>query len=282
MRRLVAILAASVLILSLAGPALATSGSARAHGVHYYVSLGDSLAAGQQPIGDPDNMYRTSQGYADQLYRMARLRDPQLRHLKLGCPGETTTTMMVGGICPYPHGSQLAEAMAFIAAHPTSISFITIDIGWNDFECQDKVECIGPGVALIVANLPTILGTLRAVAPTVPIVGMNLYDPFLAFWLAGDQATAQLSVPAITGINDGVEQIYATFGMPVADVEGAFSTTRFSPLVWFPGLGRVPLNVAKICAYTWVCTPPPLGPDNHATTLGYFVMARAFAAKLHL
>ena len=282
MRRLVAILAASVLILSLAGPALATSGSARAHGVHYYVSLGDSLAAGQQPIGDPDNMYRTSQGYADQLYRMARLRDPQLRHLKLGCPGETTTTMMVGGICPYPHGSQLAEAMAFIAAHPTSISFITIDIGWNDFECQDKVECIGPGVALIVANLPTILGTLRAVAPRVPIVGMNLYDPFLAFWLAGEPGDG----PAL-GPGDHRDQRRRRADL--RDVRHAGGRRRgrllddlVSPLVWFPGLGRVPLNVAKICAYTWVCTPPPLGPDNHATTLGYFVMARAFAAKLHL
>ena len=50
------------------------------------------------------------------------------------------------------------------------------------------------GLALIVANLPTILGTLRTVAPRVPIVGMNLYDPFLAFWLAGDEASAQLSV----------------------------------------------------------------------------------------
>jgi lysophospholipase L1-like esterase len=282
MRRFVAILAASVLILSLAGPALATSGSAGGHGAHYYVSLGDSLAAGQQPIGDPDNMYRTNQGYADQLYRMARAHDRQLRHVKLGCPGETTATMMSGGICPYRHGSQLAEAMAFIAAHPTSISFITIDIGWNDFPCQDSVGCVPPGVALIQKNLPTILGTLRGAAPTVPIVGMNLYDPFLAFWLKGDPATAQLSVAAITGINDGVEQIYAAFGMPVADVEGAFSTTKFSPLVWFPGLGKVPLNVAKMCLFTWICASPPLGPDNHATTLGYFVMARAFAAKLHL
>lgn len=282
MRRLVAILAATILTLGLAGPALGTSGSAGGHAIHYYLSLGDSLAAGQQPIGDPDNMHRTSQGYADQLYRMARMHDPNLRHLKLGCPGETTTTMMVGGICPYGHGSQLAEAMAFIAAHPTTITFITIDIGWNDFPCQDSVACVEPGVALIVENLPKILTALRTAAPTVPIAGMSLYDPFLASWLAGDQATAQLSVAAITGINDGVEQIYAHFGMPVADVEGAFWTTKFSPLVWFPGFGRIPLNVATICAYTWVCAQPPLGPDNHATTLGYFVMARAFARALHL
>ena len=110
MRRLVAILAASVLTLALAGPAL---GGSRAPAT-YYLSLGDSLAAGQQPTGD------WSRGYADQLYQWEKLRHPTLRHEKLGCAGgETTTTFRFGGICTYPHGSQLAEAMAFLAAHPT-------------------------------------------------------------------------------------------------------------------------------------------------------------------
>ena len=282
MRRLVAIFAAAILTLGLAGPALATSGSAGGHAIHYYLSLGDSLAAGQQPIGDPDNMHRTSQGYADQLYRMARMHDPNLRHLKLGCPGETTTTMMVGGICPYGHGSQLAEAMAFIAAHPTTITFITIDIGWNDFPCQDRVACVEPGVALIVENLPKILDRAADRRADRADRGDEPVRPVPRLLARRRPATARLSVAAIMGINDGVEQIYAHFGMPVADVEGAFWTTRFSPLVWFPGFGRIPLNVATICAYTWVCTQPPLGPDNHATTLGYFVMARAFARALHL
>jgi lysophospholipase L1-like esterase len=273
MRRFVAILAASVLTLSLAGPAL---GGSRAPAT-YYLSLGDSLAAGQQPTGD------WSHGYADQLYQWEKLRHPTLRHEKLGCAGgETTTTFRFGGICTYPHRSQLAEAVAFLAAHPGAVKLITIDIGWNDFTCQDSPTCVLGGLASIDANLPTILGTLRGVAPGVPIVGMNLYDPFLAYWLAGDVASAQTSVGILTAINDAVEQYYAAFGIPVADVESAFSTTKFTPLVPFPGYGKVPLNVAKICLFTWVCAPPPLGPDNHATTLGYFVMARAFAAKLHL
>jgi hypothetical protein len=284
MRRLVAFLAASLLTLALTGPAFAAPGRSGSHAVMYYLSLGDSFAASQQPApGSWDN------GYTEQLYVAAKATYPTLRHVKLGCAGgETTTTFIEGGVCDYSHGSQLDEAVSFLHAHRQFVAFVTIDIGWNDFTCIDEVSCVYGGLATIGTNLPRILDELReAAGPDVPIVGGTVYDPLLALWFS-DPAKAQLSVDVIAGtattpgVNDYVTGIYASKSMPVADVEGAFSTTRFSPLVWFPGLGKVPLNVAKICAYTWVCAPPPLGPDNHATTLGYFVMARAFAARLHL
>ena len=277
MRRLVAFLAASLLTLALTGPALAAPGSSGDHAVMYYLSLGDSLAAGQQPTGD------WSQGYADQLYQMAEARYPKLRHVKLGCAGgETTSTFIHGGICDYPHGSQLDEAVNFLHAHRKFVAFITIDIGWNDFPCQDGAFCIPDGLASIGSNLPVILDSLReAAGPDVPIVGATLYDVFLAYWFT-DPAKAQLSVAVIAGtpgggINDFVADIYATKNVPVADVEGAFNTTVPFSVTVPPG---IPLSVATICGYTWVCTPPPLGPDNHATTAGYHAMALAFAEKL--
>lgn len=290
MRRLAAFLAASLITVALASPALAAPGRSGSHAVMYYLSLGDSLAAGQQPIGDPDRGHRTNDGYADQLYQMAKARYPTLRHVKLGCPGgETTTTFIEGGICPFRHGSQLDEAVAFLHAHRSFVAFVTIDIGWNDFPCQDGISCIPDGLASIGKNLPYILDTLRAAAgPRVPIVGSTLYDPFLAYWLTypGNPAghdLAMLSVQAIAGpggINDVVAGIYGAKGIPVADVEGAFFTEQWTPLVPLPGVGDVPLNVATICGYTWVCAPPPLGPDNHATHDGYRAMALAYAAAL--
>jgi lysophospholipase L1-like esterase len=283
MRRFLGILAAGLLVVAVAGPVAAAPGASGRHAVHYYLSLGDSLAAGVQPIGDPDNMFRTSAGYADQLYAMARGSFSKLRHVKLACPGETTATMIDGGICTYRHGSQLDEAVAFLHAHRRFVSFVTIDIGWNDFPCRTGLECIEPGVERIADNLPGILAALRAAAgPNVPIVGMNLYDPFLAYWLVGQEDLATLSVGAIVGINDFVEGLYAAAGVPVADVEGAFSTTSFSPTVPLPDGRVVPLNVAVICAWTWVCAPPPLGPDDHANADGYHAMALAFAAVLGL
>jgi hypothetical protein len=42
----------------------------------------------------------------------------------------------------------------------------------------------------------------------------------------------------------------------------------------------VPLNVARICQWTWMCAPPPVGPNIHANDAGYHVIADTFAAQL--
>lgn len=254
--------------------------------MRYYLSLGDSLAAGAQPTGDPAAMYRTDRGYADQLAGIARGTYPNLAHVKLGCPGETSATMIAGGICAYPKGCQLSEAVAFLKAHRGFVAFVTIDIGWNDFPCTDSIECVAAGAASIAANLPTILTALRGAAgPDVPIVGMTVYNAYLAAWLTGPdgQAFAKLATfAAIVPINDLVEGIYAAAGMSVADVEGAFATTDFTTIVPLPGFGDIPLNVARIFDWTWACAPAPYGPDNHANDEGYRRIALAFADVLGL
>jgi lysophospholipase L1-like esterase len=283
MRRFLVILAAAAMTLAPAGPVLAAPGASGANAVHYYLSLGDSLAAGQQPIGDPDDLYRTDEGYADQLYEMARAHFPKLRHVKLGCPGETTETFLHGGgDCTFEGGSQLAQAVEFLHAHRQFVAFVTIDIGWNDFPCQTGIECIPPGAAQIQRNLPTILTALRAAAgPDVPIAGGTVYDPFLVYWLQGTpeaRALARLSVDeAIVPINDMIEGIYDAFGMPVADVEGTFMTTVWDETT-VPGLGTVPTNVAMVCAGSWVCATG--GQDFHANADGYRWMALAWRTVL--
>ncbi len=131
--------------LAVAQPAAAIGpGSSGDNAPLYYLSLGDSLAAGVQPIGDPANLYRTDEGYADQLYAMAREWYPNLKLVKLGCPGETTATMIDGGICAYPHGSQLDEAVSFLHAHGRFVAFVSIDIGSNDFPCQTASRACRP------------------------------------------------------------------------------------------------------------------------------------------
>jgi lysophospholipase L1-like esterase len=285
MRRGIAIIAAFVLLLGSVGSAAASGGPKPDHAKTYYVSVGDSLAAGVQPIGEAADLYRTDEGYAEQLLAIARQHSPKLSLVKLGCPGETTTTLINGGICSYPHGSQLDEAVSFLRAHRNHVAFITIDIGANDFPCQES-QCFMDGVAKIQANLPRILAALRqAAGRDVPIVGMTIYNPFLAAWLLGPegQAYARMSQAELMGpLNDLFRGIYSAGGAKVADVEGAFSSNDFTTLVTLPGAGEVPLNVARICTWTWVCAPAPLGPDNHANADGYQVIAEAFAAKLGL
>jgi lysophospholipase L1-like esterase len=252
----------------------------------YYLALGDSLSQGVQPDASGTSV-RTRHGYADQLYAALRSRQPGLRLVKLGCGGETTVTMIHGGICSYAGGSQLAAADRFLRAHRGRVSLVTMDIGANDpNSCitQPSVgklaACAGSSVPRTAANLATILRQLRAAGPHARIIAMNYYLPALAAWRngAGGQLLARGSEVAVTGFNALLTRVYQSFGVRVADVSGAFHTSDFSPQVTVPGLGPLPRNVAAVCRWTWECAPPPRGPNEHPNQAGYQVIARAFLA----
>lgn len=252
----------------------------------YYLALGDSLALGVQPDGAGASV-RTGQGYADQLYAGWHRRLPGLRLVKMGCLGETTSTMIHGGICRYRGGSQLSAAAAFLRAHRSHIALVTMDIGANDAEkCLATpsplglADCVARVVPQAAANLRTILATLRRADAGVRIVAMNYYLPALAQWRHGftGELIARLSQDATAGYNSVLGGVFRSDGIPVADVYGAFHTASFSPDVTVPGLGSVPRNVAAICQWTWECAPPPRGPNQHPNQSGYQVIARAFLA----
>jgi lysophospholipase L1-like esterase len=248
----------------------------------YYVSVGDSLAQGLQPIGGPHTNSAAAgynQGYADQLLKLARDGGGEhLRLVKLGCGGESTATMIADSRCPYETGSQLSDAVEFLDAHSGEVAFITIDLGVNDiFGCDGDPACFIPQIS---TNLPHILNTLREHAgPGVPIVGMNYYNPSVVDWF-DDPAAGEAAAAGIVAFNNFLESLYAGAGTPVADVESAFAVTDFTTLAELKGVGPVPLSVYNACTLTWICTGPPLGPDIHANNDGYGVIAEAFAAVL--
>jgi lysophospholipase L1-like esterase len=200
--------------------------------------------------------------------------------VKLGYPGESTTTMVEGGLTTYPHGSQLSEAVAFLHDHGGAVAFITLDIGFNDLP-EYNLASIPIGLERIGANLPEILDALQgAAAPGTPIVGMSIYDPFLSLWVNGPEGREQARVSVWDGvvpINSHIGEIYRAAGLRLADVEGAFATRDFDTMVCVNGLGHVPANVAHVLDWTWAGTPPPLGPDLHANGRGYRVIAEEFA-----
>jgi lysophospholipase L1-like esterase len=258
----------------------------------YYLALGDSLSQGVQPDAAGTSV-ETGHGYADQLYAMLHPGQPALKLVKLGCPGETTATMIHGGICRYPGGSQLAAAVAFLSAHRGHVYLVTLDIGANDPEdCgSDGVSlrtitaCIGTDIPDAVGNLDTILARLRAAAgPGVRIVGMSYYLPALAEWRNGltGQAVAWVSERLAVAYNDLLDNAYAKSDVRVANVFGAFQTSDFGNRAAVPGVGTVPRNVALICQWTWECASPPRGPNQHANQAGYGVIARAFRSAAGL
>src|SRR5256885_1452291 len=138
---------AAVVLTACSGPApsqpAANPAQFKAPPATYYLALGDSLAQGAQPTAAGVSV-ATQDGYADQVYAALHPGRPGLKLVKLGCPGETTASMMNGGICRYRGGSQLAEAVAFLQAHPGPGLLVTLDISANDPEDCRGPPCPGP------------------------------------------------------------------------------------------------------------------------------------------
>ena len=251
----------------------------------YYLSLGDSLSQGIQPDSSGASA-ETPDGYADQLYAALRKHHPGLRLVKLGCPGETTATM-ISGTCPHSGGPQLAAAVRFLHVHRRRVSLITIDIGANDPDSciarpsiAELASCAVRSIPQATANLAKILTSIRTAAASTRIIAMNYYLPALAEWrngLAG-QELARLSELAAAGYNTLLANVYQEFGVRVADVFSAFHTADFGQQVTLPGFGTLPRNVAAICQWTWECAAAPRGPNEHPNRAGYAVIARTFLA----
>jgi lysophospholipase L1-like esterase len=278
-RVLGAVVAATVLVLvpaAVSSAAPSPTGSANAMG--YYLALGDSLAAGYQP-GEGDDK---TGGYTGLVLDAIQAATPKTRLVNLACSGETTTTMVSGGVCAYEEGSQLDQALEFLHAHGRNTRVVTVQIGANDVQrCVDRTTlsidyaCIQSGMADVATNLPTMLGKLHAEAPHAQLVVLNYYNPFLAAYLTGNVALVQQST-ALQEILNGILATVATgSGAVVADVAAAFDSTDLTPTT-LPNGRTVPANVAYICLYTWMCT---LG-DIHANDAGYALIAQAVVARL--
>lgn len=290
--RMLALAGTLAAVMAVTGPAAAESAAGHDRDSHlprfdYYLALGDSLAAGVQPNASGQSVI-TSQGYASDIAADLQRRDDDMKFVNLACPGESTDTMLNGG-CPAPHAyaDQTDAAVAFLKAHQHARILVTIDIGANDVDdCLSQginQACVAQGINDVATNLPQILTKLKAAAgPRTNFSAMNYYDPFLAEWLAGPagQQLAAESVKLGETLNGVLAGAYGAFHIPVVDVSGRFDTEDFTPLVPLTPTVEVPLNVARICQWTWMCAPAPVGPNIHANKTGYEEISDAFESVL--
>jgi lysophospholipase L1-like esterase len=273
-------------------------------GNSYYLSLGDSLSQGVQPAPSGQSV-ATSRGYPDRLAAMLRAELPHLRLVKLGCSGETTATMIHGGVCSYPAGSQLNQAIRFLRLHRGRTALITIDIGANDpnscflgAQPSEILPCVFSRIPGIAGNVGAIVRRLRSAAGRrVLIVGMTYYVPELGLWRTGQtgRRLAVLTGAVAAEANQMLAEGYHRQGARVANVFKAFRTSDFGAQAKKhagqaggaaqarraggkapAGSRLIPPNVAAICALTWMCAAAPRGPNEHANDAGYQVIARAF------
>ena len=224
----------------------------------HYLALGDLLAFGYQPNGDYNH------GYVDDLFK-ALQKNGVKDHLNLGCPGETSSTLINGGICPYsPFSSQLAAAVAYLQANAGKVSPVTLDVGANDMlnsanfnpsTCVVNQTGFWTSLKTLDANLTgTILPSLKKALTvkgrvTGEIVMMNYYDPL--------QNICPNSVPYSQIINRHLAN----------DVQGFGSIVNV-----FRAFGGPKTPNPNICTWTWMCA---VG-DIHANNKGYSVIADTF------
>jgi hypothetical protein len=266
---------------------LGGAGSAHA-ATHYYLSLGDSLSVGRQPSSRGTD-HNTREGYVDVVARGLSRRVAGLHTLKLGCGG-TTSTALRGPPCnrSYGRGSQLQQAERILRGHRSSTALVTVQIGDNDVEgCLSasgiRRGCFDASLARMRSNLSLIARRLHhAAGSRVPVVGVADYDQFLAYWLRGGRARriAVASVRFLRRVNAAMGAAYGGAHVRFADAATRFETPRLHTYVRLRGHGRVPLAVARICQWTWACTPPPRGPDDHAKAPGYRAIGLAILDRL--
>jgi lysophospholipase L1-like esterase len=280
--RIARLLAAALLGL---GVLAAVPATAQAASPIYYLALGDSLAAGFQPGGD------TTDGYVYDVYNHLKATHPNLVLINLGCDGETTTSMIHGPcphtpVTPYVTGSQLGDALMYLQQYGAAVKYLTIDIGANDVDgClpggTPDLNCIANGALTITENLNVIMAALkRADGGKLPqhSAGMTYYDPFLAAWLTGPegQLVATATVPLAAGVDLDESTIYTGYGAKIADVFTTFKTAAFAPTHNTPPYGKLPVNVSRICTWTWMCSQNNIHPN----ATGYLQIAKTFEARL--
>ncbi len=209
------------------------------------------------------------------------------------CSGATTRSLIVSRPCSTAPGvslagkSQIAAAMTFLKRNRGSVALVTIDIGGNDFlQCvaistgSINAKCITRVERGVHKRLSSILRKLRnAAGPSVPIIGMNYYDPFLGDWVGGGslQNAAIQSVSTVDTIDSFLGSIYGRSSDKFADVESAFRTTDLTDVVSSPW-GQVPVAVNNACSWLDIgCSPgQPEGFGDDPDGTGATVIAQTF------
>jgi lysophospholipase L1-like esterase len=278
-------LAVALLVFLLATPAMAGAGQPSGE---YYLAVGGSGSVGVQPTTAHPHGQPTHHGYTEDVLATERATWPGLRLVSIGCPGETTRSMIDGvDRCHYAAGSQLATAVAFLHQHRAT-PLITVDLGFNDLRpCMtglrvDRV-CVDHALVDVRQQLAQTLESLRAADDDRPeLIGIGHYDPYLGAYFRGPAGRrfADESVGVIDQLNQVLDSVYADHGVRMAGVEGSYDTTDTTPTA-VPGRGTVPRDVADICLLTWECAPRPLGPNLHPNQAGYQRIASAVDSALH-
>jgi lysophospholipase L1-like esterase len=275
---MVLLITMATLSLTIAAPSSASSVRAVRHTqpvTRYYLALGDSIAAGYSATSTNGYLQPPPDSYVGLIYRHERAKLPGLKLVSYACGGATSVSMLDGpNPCRSDGQTQMGLAQKFLLDHPDRIALVTIDIGFNDiYTCflptRIGASCVTAGLQVVSASLPVILSEITRDYPGVPIVGMNYYDPLIAYDIIGKPALAPQSVGDFTTLSTDLSRAYRAAGAKMANVLGAFASTNTTNVV--VGGKSEPQNLANICQWTYTCSGNP-----HPNNVGHARIAAAF------
>jgi lysophospholipase L1-like esterase len=242
----------------------------------YYVSIGDSYAAGYRPNADGPGS-TSDDGFVYQVHdKLARSRDGWAT-VNFACSGETAYAMT------FEPGCQPGALADFIEAHSDRIGLVTVAMGGNDVmrclnegDAESAQRCAEVEVPRVVLSVDYLLSRIRAtVGERVPIVGVSYINVFVADRLAPDpvsQRRASFSVALFENfLNPALRQAYSKYGASFVDstalVGADLPPTDKSAL---PGHGTVAASIGRICALSYYCSrgDPHPNREGHALIAG--------------
>lgn len=257
---------------------------------HYYVSIGDSYAAGYRPYAPGDGA-TSKDGFPYQLAERLDQRGGRWELVNFACSGESAHAMAtepgceVGARAPdspgYQYDPQAIAAGKFIAEHRDRIGLITVVMGANDvMRCLSEVDpvsaqsCVEQVIPDVVRNLDAVLSRITDVAESVPVVGISYINVFLADTLKADPSVHRRAETSRTlfsdYLNPALRETYSRYGARFIDVtELAGGYLPRTEKTWLPEYGTVIASVGRVCALTYYCADD----DPHPNRAGHALIA---------
>jgi lysophospholipase L1-like esterase len=186
-----------------------------------YVSLGDSLAAGQTPYRE------INLGYADFLKERMEQSQYEVDFTNFGVPGYTSM-----------HLKNDVLTKETVRAEIKSADMITLDIGANDVlgALQLGPEYVAGAIGSVAHNLTVILATIDSLNPNVDVYVMGYYNPFPYRPQYQQEQLMQL----MNGFNETIEAVSTLNGDVFVPTEEAIAE---DPTLYIPNPADIHLSL---------------------------------------